>query len=366
MNILDSLTRIDEDNEYCFLVPDQPEYRALKLDAKRHTVHYYRRRVGHLGRWFFDAYTLKRICSRFRPDVVWGMGNLGLISPPCPQAVSIQNPYLFYDVKNTGRLSLTDRLWLFFLKRHFKRQLPATVLVFCQTAAMQERLRTIFGYKGRSMVTSKVVSAFSASNSAEGKLPSPIAHAADKYKLFYLARYYPHKGLEVMVEMMDRYREELSDTVAVITIAAEQHKNAARLLDAIRKRGLEDYIINVGPLKQDQLAEYYGSCDCLVMPTRLESFSGTYLESMHFGLPILTSNLDFAREVCGDAALYFDPWDAESIKDAIIGLKNDPELRRTLVERGRIHLSQKFGRTWEDIARETKKGLESLITPKGN
>jgi glycosyltransferase involved in cell wall biosynthesis len=292
------------------------------------------------------------------------MGNLGLISPPCPQAVSIQNPYLFYNTKNTGRLSFTDQLWLFFLKRHFKRQLPATDLVFCQTATMQERLRTIFGYKGRAAVTSKVVSAFSASMAADGKPPAPISPFAGKYKLFYLARYYPHKGLEVLVEVMDQYREELADTIAVITIAPEQHKNAARLLDRIKRCGLQDRIINVGPLKQEQLADYYVSCDCLVMPTRLESFSGTYLESMHFGLPILTSDLDFAREVCSDAALYFDPWNAESIKDAILRLKNDPDLRKTLVERGRVRLSQSFGRTWQDVAKEMKKGLESLVAPR--
>ena len=32
------------------------------------------------------------------------------------------------------------------------------------------------------------------------------------------------------------------------------------------------------------------------MPTLLESFSGTYVESMYFEKPILTSDLDFAKK----------------------------------------------------------------------
>lgn len=91
----------------------------------------------------------------------------------------------------------------------------------------------------------------------------------------------------------------------------------------IKSRGLEDSIINVGPLSQQDLGAFYKHCDALVMSTRLESF-GTYLEAMHFGMPILTSDLDFAHEVCGDAALYFNPWNAESIRDAILNPEEPP------------------------------------------
>lgn len=119
----------------------------------------------------------------------------------------------------------------------------------------------------------------------------------------------------------------------------------------IKSRGLEDSIINVGPLSQQDLGAFYKHCDALVMPTRLESFSGTYLEAMHFGMPILTSDLDFAHEVCGDAALYFNPWNAESIRDAILTLKSRPELKQDLVAKGQARLRAGFKTTWDGVAR---------------
>ncbi len=233
-------------------------------------------------------------------------------------------------------------------------------MMICQTATMEKRLRDSFSYQGSTLVTWKAVSAFAVK--WDGIVPQAFHPYRNKYKLLYLTRYYPHKGLEILVKTLDRYREDLADTILFITIEPEQHPNAARLLKAIRQNGLEGRVVNLGRLPQKDLAAYYRSCDALLMPTRMESFSGTYLESMHFGLPILTSDLDFAREVCGDAALYFDPWDAESIKEAIINLKNDPDLRNDLVQKGQARLSQCFGRTWDDIAREIEGELVSLVS----
>ena len=49
------------------------------------------------------------------------------------------------------------------------------------------------------------------------------------------------------------------------------------------------------------------------MPTLLESFSGTYVEAMYHQIPIFTSDIDFAHDVCKEAAFYFDPLDSNSI-----------------------------------------------------
>lgn len=362
-NLIDQFRKREREHQFLFLVPDQMEYRNLKIEDGPHEVYYYQRQFGHLGRLIFDTYTLKRIVKSFRPDAILGLGNQGLNKPDCRQAILLHHAHLVYDSRNSGRLSFIDQLQYGLLKRNLRRQSSVADLFFCQTQAMERRLRSAYGYAGKTVITENVISSFSALQPT-GKTPASLTRHRDKYKMFYLTRYYAHKGLEILVETMDRYREDLDDAVAVITIAPDQHPNAARLLEAIRKRGLEDRIINAGPLRQDELADYFTACDCLVMPTRLESFSGTYLEAMHFGLPILTSDLDFAREVCGDAALYFDPWSAESIKDTIVRVRDDSELAKALVAKGRKRLATGFRRTWEDIAQVMLDNLEELVAEK--
>jgi glycosyltransferase involved in cell wall biosynthesis len=176
-------------------------------------------------------------------------------------------------------------------------------------------------------------------------------------KALILTRYYAHKNLERVVEAFDRHREALREVTCVLTIAPDQHPRAAELLRTIKARGLEDRIVNLGPLRQDELAATYLACDVLLHPTLLESFSSAYLEAMHFGRPILTSDLDFAHEVCGDAAEYFDPWRADAIKDALLALRDRPERRAELVERGRSRLEHAL-RSWPEILRDALAVLE--------
>jgi len=61
----------------------------------------------------------------------------------------------------------------------------------------------------------------------------------------------------------------------------------------------------------------YAQSDALLMPTLLESFSGTYVEAMFHKIVILTSKLDFAEDVCGESAFYFDPTSPEDILASI-------------------------------------------------
>jgi glycosyltransferase involved in cell wall biosynthesis len=147
--------------------------------------------------------------------------------------------------------------------------------------------------------------------------------------------------------------------MAILTIAATDHPNARKLLRSIDELQLGRHFSIVGPLKQHELGGYYRHCDALFLPTLLESFSGTYLEAMQFGCPILTSDLDFARYICGDAAIYFDPWDIGSMKNAILRLKNNPGLTMQMIARGKERLCMS-NPTWDEIARNLCKHLQTI------
>jgi ubiquinone/menaquinone biosynthesis C-methylase UbiE len=77
---------------------------------------------------------------------------------------------------------------------------------------------------------------------------------------------------------------------------------------------------------------------------------------MHFDLPILTSDRDFARERCQGAAIYFDPLDAASVAGAMARVMEDADLRNNLVENGRSILAQ--APTWDEIAARFVEVLE--------
>ena len=126
-------------------------------------------------------------------------------------------------------------------------------------------------------------------------------------KLLCLTRYYPHKNLEVFIELAQLIKNNKKPYTIITTISEDQHPGASRLLELMQLNGVEEVIQNIGPVPMDEVPALYEVTDGLLLPTLLESFSGTYVDAMHMKRPIFTSDRDFAHDVCGKAAFYFDP-----------------------------------------------------------
>ena len=86
----------------------------------------------------------------------------------------------------------------------------------------------------------------------------------------------------------------------------------------------------IGQVPHAELGDLYRSASAVLLPSLAESFSATCVEAMHFGVPLVASDRDFAREVCGDAALYAEPTDPDAIAGALTRVLDDADLRGKL------------------------------------
>jgi ubiquinone/menaquinone biosynthesis C-methylase UbiE len=189
------------------------------------------------------------------------------------------------------------------------------------------------------------------------RAPSDGSEGARPFTFLYLTYYYAHKNIDILVDAarkLPKYTDKSAK--CVITIVPEQHPGARRLLEQLDRGEAAGRIENIGPVPSEMLPGVYRRADALIFPTLLESFSRTYLEAMYFGLPILTSDRDFAHHLCGDAATYFDPLDADSVARAMTRVMKDADLRQGLVENGRRILAQ--APTWDGIAARFVDALE--------
>jgi glycosyltransferase involved in cell wall biosynthesis len=90
-----------------------------------------------------------------------------------------------------------------------------------------------------------------------------------------------------------------------------------------------------GEVDDATLRTYLAHADALVFPSLYEGFGLPPLEAMAAGCPVLASDAGPMPEVCGDAALYFDPRDEAAIAGAIRRLVDSPALAAELRDRGR-------------------------------
>lgn len=101
---------------------------------------------------------------------------------------------------------------------------------------------------------------------------------------------------------------------------------------------VRDSLLYVGKTDVSECPYLYEQADIMFMPTLMECFTATYPEAMRMEVPIVTTDLEFARGLCGDAACYYSAIDAKAAAEAIYKVATDKEYTARLVENGKKQL----------------------------
>ncbi len=114
----------------------------------------------------------------------------------------------------------------------------------------------------------------------------------------------------------------------------------------------------LGFVSDDELAVLYRCAHLLVMPSRYEGFGLPVLEAMRYGTPVVSARGSALDEVGGDAALWFDADDHETLATNVAAVLSDPSLRESLRDAG---LAQAARFSWDDTARRTLAAFDDAI-----
>jgi len=115
-----------------------------------------------------------------------------------------------------------------------------------------------------------------------------------------------------------------------------------------------DDIVFTGFAPTEDIPLLYCGADIFVFPSLYEGFGMPILEAMASGIPVACSNISSMPEVAGDTGIFFDPYDEQSITDAMRRLLTDPDLLNVCRERG-LEKAKKY--TWSATAALTLKVL---------
>jgi glycosyltransferase involved in cell wall biosynthesis len=156
-----------------------------------------------------------------------------------------------------------------------------------------------------------------------------------KYKkyILFVGAIEPKKNLG---RLIDAYSEINSDIELVIVgKKGWLWKGEIRKLETIFSHELNSRIKLLEYIPKRDLNYLYKGAFCFVFPSLYEGFGLPPLEAMSLGCPVITSNVSSLPEVCGEAALYVDPYNSHEIRQAIENLMNNPQLQIQLSEAGK-------------------------------
>lgn len=96
----------------------------------------------------------------------------------------------------------------------------------------------------------------------------------------------------------------------------------------------------LGYVDEPTLNSLYKGAWLFAYPSINEGFGYPPLEAMRYGVPVVASPISAISEICGEAALYFNPFDYREIKARLLRMLTDESCHQMYAERGRNQYSK--------------------------
>lgn len=145
---------------------------------------------------------------------------------------------------------------------------------------------------------------------------------------------YLHKNFEIIPAIIRLLKEKKPNFKFRFAVTFSYEESNMSISKDIR-----DNIVFIGKVDVTEVPYLYEQSDVMFMPTLLECFTATYPEAMRMEVPIVTTDLEFARGLCGEAACYYSAVDAKAAAEAIYRVATDDAYAKRLVENGRHQLT---------------------------
>jgi len=303
-------------------------------------------------RVILDYLWLPKRIKTINPKGIITLGNLPLPTKNSNQVLYLHNAFLIYDKYSEFNLPLFDALIHHLRRLFFNHRMKYVNLIVTQTRLMKKGLKSRHNYSYEKIIvlpnTRTIYPQKTPTNSF-----SPIN--PDRINILVLSRYYPHKNLEILMDVASLIRKYKKNYTLITTIDKNQHPKAKKLINRIY-RGNNDIIINIGKIETEYIKFLYDNIDALLLPSLLESFSSTHVDAMFFMKPVITSDRAFAREICGEAGWYFNPHSPDDILNVLDQCFLNEQKRNTKIKKGR-EMVEKFP-SWNEIANQLLKVIE--------
>jgi glycosyltransferase involved in cell wall biosynthesis len=182
--------------------------------------------------------------------------------------------------------------------------------------------------------------------SANAEQPNGVVKNV-KY-LFAVGTAFPHKNLQNLVLAHKILLQKYPDLQ--LLLAGKKEYYYEQLDSFIEQNTNTSRVRTLGFVSDAELKWLYEHATVYVFPSFSEGFGLPALEAMVHGVPVASSNATCLPEVCGSAALYFDPHSPADMAKTIGKLLESEKLRQDLITKGYTQAKQ-F--SWERMAQQT-------------
>lgn len=278
---------------------------------------------------------LKRLSVEVEADVVFTMAGPSYVQFDMHHVMGISNGYLthadwagFSMGKTTSRI-LKDMLIVAYQTYHARR---ADMILFQTEEARKGFCQRALVAKSKTAVVPNAIDKEFVEYFTDKDISTEDLLDGRVIRIFCPAAAYPHKALHFIPKIARELRKLAGKQyefkfILSLDTNSKYWRNIA--LEA-QSLDIERCIETIGSYNYADAMSLYEESDIVFVPSILETFTASYIEAFASKTPLVVSDKPFARDICGDAAIYVDPSNpissAESLHDVFVSQKKREQM----------------------------------------
>ena len=305
-------------------------------------------RLGNSGwrriKWL--RWQLKERVQGIGADALFAFANMGSDKPCIPQVLYVQQTNAFVK-QGIATHTFIQGLKYWLIRQQILRGAKASHAVIVQTEAMRQCMLSFASDLGGRIQV--IPSGYRSPSRVLILRPEKkfLIDGTIRPRLIYVSHPSYHKNHMTLVRAMPCILKRFPTANLLLTLEKDRssfppsYRKFVPLIKSLRKEAerlsVSQRLVWLGILDQGEVEYALRSSDLMVFPSLTESFGLGLVESMMAKCPVAAADLPYAHDVCGDAAVYFNPNDSESIANTVIAVCRDEatlgRLRSTGAER---------------------------------
>lgn len=303
------------------------------------TLEHVRKGDSGIGRLYWVNHGLKKRIAAIQPSACLSLANIAPHKPCTPHVVFVHQPNAFFST-GLPNGAFFKRMRLLFMRSQILRGAVSSHAVIVQTDAMRKQMiRYAPTLDGCIQVIPSGYRTKEARPVIRNEKKALIDNAA-KPRLIYVTHPSEHKNHDALIRAMPQILEQFPTAQLLLTLEKDHMPNARyhmfieKISAAAQALHVNSSLVWLGILKPDEVTYALENSDLMVFPSLAESFGLGLVEAMAAGCPVAASDLTYAHDVAGDAAVYFDPNNPQSLATVVTNILQDESHRMAVREMG--------------------------------